>query len=118
MGIGDWVKKVLSIKQPYAELILTGEKKIEYRSWDTSFRGKFLIHASKKPEKNSGFDIELEGLDYGKIIGEVEIVHVFDYEENGFGWQLENPRRIKPIEINGKLSFWNYEGEIEYVVDR
>lgn len=38
--------KTLSLKQPFAELILSGKKKIELRKWNTSFRGEFLIHAS------------------------------------------------------------------------
>ena len=42
--------KALSIKQPYAELILQGKKKIELRKWNTNFRGEFLIHASKIPD--------------------------------------------------------------------
>jgi hypothetical protein len=36
----------LSIRQPWATSILHG-KDIENRSWRTSFRGRFLIHAGK-----------------------------------------------------------------------
>ncbi len=42
--------KVLSIKQPFAELIIQGRKKIELRKWNTKFRGDFLIYASKNPD--------------------------------------------------------------------
>ncbi len=42
--------KALSLKQPFAELILQGRKKIELRKWNTSFRGEFLIHSSKTPD--------------------------------------------------------------------
>jgi hypothetical protein len=38
--------KCLSLKQPYAELLISGKKTIELRKWNTSFRGKFLVHAS------------------------------------------------------------------------
>ena len=41
--------KTLSICQPYASLICRGIKTIENRSWDSSYRGKLLIHASGKP---------------------------------------------------------------------
>jgi hypothetical protein len=41
------IKKCLSLKQPYAELLISGKKTIELRSWDTKFRGEFLVHASK-----------------------------------------------------------------------
>lgn len=37
--------RALSIKQPWAGLIAAGYKNIENRSWATSFRGRFLIHA-------------------------------------------------------------------------
>lgn len=39
--------KVLSIKQPWADLIAYGHKKIELRTWKTDYRGKIAIHASK-----------------------------------------------------------------------
>lgn len=38
--------KALSIKQPWAWLIIHGGKDIENRSWHTKFRGRFLVHAS------------------------------------------------------------------------
>lgn len=38
--------KALSIRQPWAWLIVHGGKDIENRSWSTNFRGRFLIHAA------------------------------------------------------------------------
>jgi len=40
-----------SLKQPYAELLVSRKKTIELRNWNTSFRGKFLVHASKNVDK-------------------------------------------------------------------
>jgi hypothetical protein len=37
----------LSIRQPWAWLILNAGKGIENRTWPTKFRGRFLIHAAK-----------------------------------------------------------------------
>jgi len=37
----------LSIRQPWAWLIVNGHKDIENRDWRTPFRGRFLVHASK-----------------------------------------------------------------------
>jgi len=37
----------LSIRQPWAWLIVHGPKRIENRAWPTRYRGPFLIHASK-----------------------------------------------------------------------
>lgn len=39
--------KALTLTQPYATLVAIGAKKIETRSWKTSYRGKLAIHAAK-----------------------------------------------------------------------
>lgn len=40
--------KVLSIRQPWASLIVWNFKDIENRNWKTNYRGPLLIHASSK----------------------------------------------------------------------
>lgn len=45
--------KVLSVKQPWAALLVNGIKDIENRTRRTTFRGRILIHASKA--QRSGF---------------------------------------------------------------
>jgi hypothetical protein len=37
----------------YAELIVSGKKTIEIRTWNINFRGDFLIHASKTADKKT-----------------------------------------------------------------
>ena len=39
--------KALSLTQPWATLVAMGAKRIETRSWATSYRGPLAIHASK-----------------------------------------------------------------------
>lgn len=39
--------KALSLTQPWASLVASGAKRIETRSWSTSYRGRVAIHASK-----------------------------------------------------------------------
>jgi hypothetical protein len=39
--------KALSLRQPWAELVIRHGKRIENRRWNTKFRGEFLIHAAK-----------------------------------------------------------------------
>lgn len=39
--------KILSVKQPYAQLIVSGVKDVENRSRKTNYRGRIYIHASK-----------------------------------------------------------------------
>lgn len=39
--------KALTLTQPWASLVATGAKRIETRSWTTSYRGVIAIHAAK-----------------------------------------------------------------------
>jgi hypothetical protein len=39
--------KVLTLTQPWASLVACGAKRIETRSWSTSYRGDLAIHAAK-----------------------------------------------------------------------
>ncbi|HDU8694716.1 TPA: ASCH domain-containing protein, partial [Morganella morganii subsp. morganii] len=39
--------KAISIRQPWAWLIVNGHKDIENRSWRTKYRGQVLVHASQ-----------------------------------------------------------------------
>lgn len=41
--------KVLSFSDGNAYLLASGIKKIENRSWSTEYRGKILLHSSKRP---------------------------------------------------------------------
>lgn len=43
--------KSLSIQNPWAELIRSGHKSIEVRSWNTSHRGDLLIVSSLAPDR-------------------------------------------------------------------
>ena len=73
--------KVLSLTEPYATLIKIGKKKIETRSWKTSYRGKLYIHASStkipKEYKNNTELMSLvnvNNLNYGHIICSCDLV--------------------------------------------
>lgn len=121
--------KVLSLKQPFAELILQGKKTIELRKWNTHFRGDFLVHASKIPDKISMRKFGFDKLPCGFILGKVKLVDIKKYENSvehskdrnkhlaGSSWGesgfvLENPRRLKKmIPAKGKLNFWNFDSE-------
>src|SRR5688572_16911607 len=49
--------RALSIRQPYAELILRGTKRIEYRTWRTTIIGeRFHIYAARKPDPEQDDD--------------------------------------------------------------
>lgn len=75
--------KALSIRQPWAWLIVNGYKDIENRSWNTKYRGQVLIHASSaKPsieDRNAVIDILLKNRLYDV---DLPSCNVFDVPEN------------------------------------
>ena len=118
--------KALSIKQPYAELILQGKKKIELRNWNTSFRGEFYVHASKVPDEIAMKKFGFNELPCGFIVGKATLTNVKKYnneiEHNkdsnlhlassaweSYGFVLEKPERIKPIHYKGQLNFFEVD---------
>ncbi len=123
--------KALTIKEPWATLIIDGYKKYEFRSWKTNYRGKILIHAGLSIEK----DMLERFKDYnlscmcGYIIGEATLVDCIKVDDSfndyllrldpivygrnnhvqTYAWKLENVKKYeKPIKIKGKLGLWNY----------
>jgi len=117
--------KVLSLKQPFAELVISGKKKIELRKWNTKFRGEFFIHASKNPDMDAMNRFGFKELPLGFIIGRVNLIDVKEYKNSeqhmkdkdlhlasdswgNFGFVLENPVRINPIPAKGQLGFWDF----------
>lgn len=129
--IGDNMK-VLTIKEPWATLIIDGYKKYEFRSWKTNYRGKILIHAGLTLEKDNFKRFKDYNLDVskGEIIGEAELVDCILVDEKfnqellnidpivygksnhimTYAWKLENVKKYETkIPVKGKLGLWNYE---------
>jgi hypothetical protein len=75
----------LSIKQPWATLIVHGLKTIEVRRWSTPRRGRIFIHAARipdeRPEGWAHVPSELISLakQGGGIIGEVDLTGCVAY---------------------------------------
>lgn len=116
--------KALSLKQPYAELILQGKKTIELRKWNTTFRGTFYIHASKTVDRKAMEAGGFTHLPTGGIVGKATLLtvkryltqedHKKDRDKHGadstwgtYGFILKNPERIALKPCNGKLGFWD-----------
>lgn len=45
--------KAITVWQPWASLLVSGQKKYETRSWATSYRGPIAIHAAKRPVRRT-----------------------------------------------------------------
>jgi len=124
--------KALTIKQPWAQLIIEGYKKYEFRSWKTKYRGKILIHAGMSLESDMVSRFKDYNLTYtkGAIIGEatLEDCILVDKDFNDelrkidplvygrsnhvetYAWKLTNIVKYdKPIEVKGQLGLWNYK---------
>lgn len=119
--------KALSIQQPWAWLIVHGFKDIENRSWFTKYRGRFLVHASQKPDYSAIRDhrlgdyiaeimheknVTMATLPRGGIIGSVELIDCITAGESqwfdgDFGYVLANPEPMKFIPCRGQLNFFS-----------
>ncbi|MFW7267512.1 ASCH domain-containing protein [Gluconacetobacter sp. Hr-1-5] len=114
--------KALSIKQPWAWLIVSGHKDVENRSWWTSFRGPVLIHAGKQhdgPKGDWGWpDIARpDALDYGGIIGIAEIVNCVRLHNSPWfcgphGFVVRGARRLPFVPLKGQLGFFDVPADV------
>ena len=92
--------RALSIRQPYAELILRGIKTIEYRSRPTRIIGeRFYIYAARTPgppEAWAELDFEPSdpGAPTGVIVGRATITRCTRH--NGtYQWHLSDVKHLK-----------------------
>jgi hypothetical protein len=115
--------KALSIRQPWAWLIIQGYKDVENRTWQTRFRGEFLVHAGFIfDEKGYEWVVTQMGLalpaidafDRGGIIGAAEVIDcVSEYSSPWFvgpyGFVLRNSRPLPFVPMRGKPGFFEKE---------
>lgn len=119
--------KALSLRQPWAELVLQGKKTIETRKWNTSFRGEFFVHASGNVDEDAclRFKFDPDKLRTGCLVGRASLIGVIKYDNKEqflkdslnhlcsnsdkfpvYGFMLVNPVRIKPVKHRGCLNFF------------
>jgi predicted transcriptional regulator len=99
----------LSIRQPYGELILRGEKDREFRSRPTTFIGRCYIYTpltyyTDTPE----FGEDAGHLTVGHLIGSIYITGFWSTDD-GYAWGLSKPTRYEtPIKPKGhpQPGFW------------
>lgn len=125
--------KALTIKQPWATLIMQQNKGYEFRSWKTNYRGDFLIHAGKTIDKEAVERLKKylpKELPTGKILGKVTLTDCIPMSEdfakmlaaenndiytshsfsNNYGFELKNVEVFDtPIDAKGQLGFWNID---------
>jgi hypothetical protein len=114
------IERALSIRNPWASLIMGGFKLIENRTWKTDHRGPILIHAGKLVDRLALPDaaqfIDTNAMPSG-YLGTVDLVDVhwggehdccgFWAQQNVFHWRLDNPQPFaEPIPGLGRLGLF------------
>ena len=108
--------KALSIKQPYAGLIIAGIKRVENRTWDTKYEGKLAIVATATPDNAQAWNkarnmCKKQGVDFpealcsvnGAILGVVDFNHLIWTSGEDGQPETDHPT-ITPDEVG---EWWN-----------
>ena len=104
--------KALTIRQPWAELILRGRKPYELRSWKTNYRGPLVIHSAMKVDSDDARQLGLnpEMLTTGCFVGIAVLSDVRPYTGKDAkllsSKRVTKPRRISPIVAKGQLGLF------------
>lgn len=100
--------KAITICQPYAHLIVIGHKRVENRTWPTSYRGPLLIHAGKSkawlsttevaPWKDPAelqYGVPLADMAFGAIVGVAEMTGCVGISTGPNGSTFHNDAAVK-----------------------
>ncbi len=119
----------LSIRQPWAWLIINGYKTVENRSWATKYRGPLQIHAGKAMACSTEelaelrqalleLDVDMPvNLPTGGIVGSVDLVDCVTtcadeddaswHEPGMYGFILRNAKTQPFRAVAGRLGFFD-----------
>jgi len=116
----------LTICQPYAELIASGEKRVENRTWSTAYRGPVAIHAGKSRAWLRDEDKKNADLVFGAVVAVGLLTDCVKWRgkntvlpkhlhwmtehahcEGPYSFVLSDVHRMEvPIPCTGKQGFW------------
>lgn len=119
--------KALTVKQPWASLIVEGIKDIENRTWKTNYRGRIYVHAAKQSvRRKNGWEpiftsAQIHSVenplgmyfsyDTSAIIGEVDIIDCVLNHSSVWAEQMEYdvcPDTGIHILRKGQKYVWNW----------
>ena len=117
---GEYMIRVITIKQPFSKLIIDGIKDVENRTWKTKHQGYIYIHVSKSYDIEKIYEyypnFDLRDLNLGQIIGRALLtdctkIQTSKWHISGqYGFYLAKPERINHKKIiKGKLNIWKHE---------
>ncbi len=104
--------KALSLQQPYANLVASGKKTLETRTWTTKYRGDILICASMSGVgEPKGVALCLVTIDYIRPMTQADIEDAcVELYPRAQVWGLSNLRVLEdPFPVKGQLSLYNLE---------
>lgn len=114
--------KALTIRQPWADAIAHGEKRIENRTRRTSYVGTVLIHAGLTGDRQAVLDGVLPGPDIrGAVIAIADLTGCHRAAnccapwgfEDCWHWTLASVRTLKtPLPAKGQLGLWTPSEEL------
>ncbi|MHC4404336.1 MAG: ASCH domain-containing protein [Planctomycetota bacterium] len=109
----------LSVKQPWANMIASGEKTIETRTWYAPCRGELLIVSSKKPRiEPIGCAVALVKLVHCRPMTEAdEEAACCELYHKAIAWELEDLRPLRPFPVTGQPGIYTVAVDEELIVD-
>lgn len=120
--------KAVTILQPWAHLIVHGDKRVENRTWKTDHRGPLYIHAGKSRQHCEGIDTS--GMAFGAVVAIANLVDCLyithiragKYAEK-YPWLLTHEHTHGPycwiLESVSPIGPWPWKGaQGLFVIDR
>ena len=107
---GPRTMKAISVHQPWASQIASGEKRVEFRSWATKYKGPLLICATQKPYEDYpvGVAVCIVRLVYCRPATRRELGG--DDPEGVISWVLRDPQPLPvPLPVKGKQRMYEVE---------
>src|SRR5262245_30199672 len=103
--------KALSVKQPWANMIASGEKTIETRTWPTDYRGPLLIVSSKEPRiAPAGCAVAIVQLtDCRPMTRADECAACCPTYQGAYSWVFEGVSAITPVPVRGKIGIFEVD---------
>ena len=127
----------ISVRQPWAELLISGRKTIEVRSWAPEYRGRMWLHAGLKSDPELESEFGFKDLYRGGFVGSIELIAVVpitkerwmqwhdkhldrgEYRSGLAAWMVGAPRRFQvPVSGKGQLNLFYPPVDIAHELKR
>lgn len=110
--------KAISIKQPYANQIASGQKTIEVRSWPTRHRGDILICVSARPNiEPCGVALCVANLIDCRPMTKADEKAALSKlpAEGAWAWVLTDIRPVQSFPVRGRLGIYELDARIRKI---